>query len=231
MPRDRAKSGVRIFSAGPSARKRIGMDRPGNESPPSAILADGFPARDRSEIARMYWGAFGAKLRIALSPPEKAIGLLTEALDPDFAIVARAADGHLLGVAGFKTPAGSFMAIGFGRLVRHFGVAGALWRGAMLSPLVRRPEAGTLLMDGIFVAERARGQGVGTLLLRAIKRKAETSGCSLVRLDVIDTNPRAQQLYEREGFRAVAVRDLGPLRHLFGFRRATTMIAGSGESI
>ncbi|KAB2847490.1 MAG: GNAT family N-acetyltransferase, partial [Hyphomicrobiaceae bacterium] len=72
------------------------------------------------------------------------------------------------------------------------------------------------------------GRGVGTLLLRAIKRKAGEHDCSNVRLDVIDTNPRAQQLYEREGFRAVAVRNLGPLRHLFGFRRATTMMAESG---
>lgn len=79
-------------------------------------------------------------------------------------------------------------------------------------------------MDGIFVAERARGQGVGTLLLRAIKRKAEQQGFAQVRLGVIDTNPRARQLSERQGFRAVAVRNPGPLRRLFGFRRAA-MIA------
>ena len=63
------------------------------------------------------------------------------------------------------------------------------------------------------------------LLLNAIKRKAREQGCTQVRLDVIDTNPRARLLYEREGFRAVAVRNLGPLRKLFGFRYATTMIA------
>ncbi|MFN7633200.1 MAG: GNAT family N-acetyltransferase [Acetobacteraceae bacterium] len=201
------------------------MDSQSNESEPSVVLIDGFPERDRDEISRMYWVAFGEKLRIALSPPDRAIEMLAESLDPDYAIIARSVDGQLLGVAGYKTPAGSFMAINFECLRRHFGIFGATWRGLVLSLLVRQPAAGTLLMDGIFVTERARGQGVGKLLLSGIKRKAKEQGCSQVRLDVIDTNPRAQQLYEREGFRAVAIRNLGPLRHVFGFRRATTMMA------
>lgn len=205
------------------------MDNRNKDAEPILTLLDGFPGTDRSEIARMYWSAFGNKLRIALHPPDRAIDMLAEAFNPEFAIVARAADGQLLGVAGYKTPMGSFMAISFDRLKRHFGPAGAIWRGVVLSLLLRQPDAKTLLMDGIFVAERARGQGVGTLLLAAIKRKAADLGCSQVRLDVIDTNPRARQLYEREGFRAVVTRNLGPMRHLFGFRRATLMIAESNK--
>lgn len=197
---------------------------------PSISLFEGFPDSDRDEIAGMYWSAFGAKLSLALSPAERAIELLARALNPSSSIVARANDGRLLGVAGYKTATGSFAAIDFDCLRRQFGVAGAVWRGTILSFLERRPQAGILLMDGIFVAESARGQGVGTVLLNAVKRKAGELGCSQVRLDVIDTNPGAQRLYEREGFRAVAVRSLGPLRHLFGFRRATTMVADSGPA-
>lgn len=178
----------------------------------------------------MYWAAFGPKLSSALSPPDTAVALLAESVDPSFSIVARAGDGDLLGVAGYKSPLGSFVAIDFERLKRHFGFVGALWRGMLLSFLDRRPDAGTLLMDGIFVAERARGRGVGTLLMNAVKSKAREYGCPRVRLDVIDTNWRAQQLYEREGFQAVAVRNLGPLRHVFGFGAATTMIADSSPT-
>ncbi len=176
----------------------------------------------------MYWAAFGSKLKTALSPSDKAIELLVDVLNPNAAIVARAKDGQLLGVAGYKTEQDAFAAIGFAMMRRHFGVFGGLWRSAVFSLLARRPVAGTLLIDGIFVAERARGQGVGSLLLTGIKHKACEHGCQHVRLDVIDTNPKAQKLYEREGFRAVAVQHLGPLRHLFGFRYATTMIADSG---
>jgi GNAT superfamily N-acetyltransferase len=196
----------------------------------SITLSEGFTDNDRGEIARMYWASFGVKLRVALSPQDKAIAMLAEALNPTSAIVARAGNWQLLGLAGYKTAKGSFLAITFEVLKRHFGVVGAIWRGAVLCLLERRTDSSTLLMDGIFVAESARGQGVGTLLLGAIKRKAVEKGCSHVRLDVIDTNPRAQQLYEREGFKAVAIRNLGPLRHLFGFQRTTTMMAESSPT-
>lgn len=197
---------------------------------PSIILIDGFPDHDRDEIARMYWAAFGAKLGVALGPSATAIEIMGDALEPRAAIVARASSGGILGVAGYKTPETAFASIGFGRLRRHFGLAGALWRGAILSLLEQRSAAGFLQLEGLFVAERARGRGVGSVLLDAVKRKAAGLGYGEVRLNVVDTNPRARQLYEREGFRPVADRNLGPLRHLFGFRSATTMLAASGPT-
>ena len=78
-------------------------------------------------------------------------------------------------------------------------------------------------MDGIFVTKEARGLGLGTALLRAVKGEALKRGCGEVRLDVIDNNPRARKLYEREGFVAGNVQSLGPLKHLFGFSSATEM--------
>jgi RimJ/RimL family protein N-acetyltransferase len=45
-----------------------------------------------------------------------------------------------------------------------------------------------------------------------------------VRLDVIDTNPRARALYERKGFVATGEQKLGPLKPVFGFSSATTLI-------
>ena len=79
-------------------------------------------------------------------------------------------------------------------------------------------------MDGIFVAAAARGQGVGSALLAEIKNHAVTQGYQNVRLDVIDTNPQARALYGRNGFVAQSETDIDPFRHLFGFRKATTML-------
>ena len=79
-------------------------------------------------------------------------------------------------------------------------------------------------MDGIFVAPEARGQGVGTGLLDAVAAEAQRRGYAEVRLDVVEGNDRARALYEREGFRAVATQSTGVLRHVFGFRSATTMV-------
>ncbi len=70
----------------------------------------------------------------------------------------------------------------------------------ILSVLERDLKPGVFQLDGICVATEARGQGVGTLLLRAIKDEAQGLGMHEVQLDVIDTNPRARILDEREGF-------------------------------
>ncbi|WP_235820454.1 GNAT family N-acetyltransferase [Falsiruegeria litorea] len=79
------------------------------------------------------------------------------------------------------------------------------------------------VLDGIFVAEGARGLGVGTALLEAGHEQAQTLGLSRVELDVIDANPKAQALYERMGYVVTKQEDLGPLRHLFGFNTAYRM--------
>ena len=74
------------------------------------------------------------------------------------------------------------------------------------------------------MAQAARGQGVGSALLKAIIAEARRRGYHHVRLDVIDTNSRARALYERIGFVASDTHQLGPLRHVFGFRATTTMV-------
>ena len=79
-------------------------------------------------------------------------------------------------------------------------------------------------MDGIFVASHARGQGVGTALLDAVCQEAAKQGYTQVRLDVINTNPRAKALYLKEGFQELETTDIGPLRHIFRFRSATKMV-------
>ena len=78
-------------------------------------------------------------------------------------------------------------------------------------------------MDGIFVEPKARGQGVGTALLQAVEAHAAELKMQRIRLDVIDTNPRARALYEREGYSERSVLSLGPLKLIFGFSSAAQM--------
>jgi len=63
-----------------------------------------------------------------------------------------------------------------------------------------------------------------TALLEAICQEARSRGYAEVRLDVIDTNQRAKALYEREGFVPRGTQRLGPLRHVFKFSSAVTMV-------
>ncbi|HBS22587.1 MULTISPECIES: GNAT family N-acetyltransferase [Thalassospira] len=172
----------------------------------------------------LFWQAFRQKLAPVLKPEDKALQFLRRVVDPAHAISAVSSDGDLLGIAGFKTPAGAFIGGTLSDICAIYGALGGLWRGVLIDILERDLSEGGLLMDGIFVDPDARRKGVGTALLDAIAREARARDLAQVRLDVIDTNPRARALYERCGFVAGEVQELGLLRHLFGFRTATTMM-------
>lgn len=193
-------------------------------SNPHLSIEDGLPAVHREAAAHLFWDAFKAKLSLVMKPESRALAYLASNIDPDHAISAVSAGGELLGVAGYKTSKGGFVGGGLPELCAVYGWIGGVWRGFVLSLLDRPIEARTLQMDGIFVAAEARGQGVGTKLLDAVKQKARDLDCASVRLDVIDTNPRARKLYEREGFVAQETHETGLFRHVFGFRSSTRMV-------
>lgn len=182
----------------------------------------GFTQEERPEVAALYWQAFEGKLGFALGPAERALPFISKALDPTHALVARA-DGVLLGVAGIKTDKGRLVDGDFSDMRASYGLFGALWRVALLMVLERDLEPGVCQMDGIFVNARARGQGVGTVLLEAVADQARQSGARVVRLDVIDTNPRAEALYRKRGFVPVKREHTGPFKWIFGFGSALRM--------
>ncbi|NAZ37249.1 N-acetyltransferase [Rubellimicrobium sp. CFH 75288] len=187
-------------------------------------IALGFTDAERPEIAALYWEAFGTKLGRALGPRDRALRFVESVLSPRHALCARDAAGRLLGVAGFKTHDGALVGGGLSEMAAVYGWPGALWRMGLLALLARDTENARFLMDGLFVAPHARGQGVGTALLAAVAEEARARGFREVRLDVVEENPRARALYERLGYRAVARRSTGLLRHVFGFSAATTMV-------
>jgi len=187
------------------------------------VIQRGFPEAQRARAAELFWEAFSGKLGKIMRPEDKALVWIQQVLDPDFAISAVDETGNLLGLAGFKTSKGALVGGGLDDLAASYGWAGALWRGLLLSVLERDVDPDLLLMDGIFVAGEARGRGVGTALLDAIVEEARAQGKTGVRLDVIDTNPRAQALYERSGFKGVGTEETGMFAGLFGFRSVLRM--------
>ena len=187
-------------------------------------ISPGFDPSERAMVARLYWRAFGDKLGRVMGPDARAISFFETVLNPEFALVARAPDGVLLGLAGFKTSEGGLVEGSFAQMAQAYGRFGATWRGLMLSVLEREVKPDVFQMDGIFVDEGARGMGVGTALLQAVADEAQNRGLGQVHLDVIDINPRAMALYERVGFRAVKTERTGPFRWVFGFESATRMV-------
>ncbi|TXH95078.1 MAG: GNAT family N-acetyltransferase [Pseudorhodobacter sp.] len=190
----------------------------------TVTLRLGLPETLRAEAAARYWQAFGGKLGRVMGPDARALIYLTRVILADQAIVALDGRGQLLGLAGFKTPQGSF-AGGTARDLRAvYGVAGLCWRLPLLSLLGSEVDNDRFLLDGICVTPAARGRGVGTALMAAIEDEGRARGYAHVRLDVIDTNWRAKALYERLGYRTVKTDNIGLLRYAFGFTSALTMV-------
>jgi GNAT superfamily N-acetyltransferase len=186
-------------------------------------IVDHIPEANRTEAAALFWQAFKGKLGRVMHPEAKALSFLNRVLDPTHGIGAVASDGSLLGMAGFKTDKGALIGGGLSDLAKAYSWPGAIWRGLLLDMLERDTDPNVLTMDGIVVTSQARGKGVGTALLHAICARARDLGKAQVRLDVIDSNPRAEALYRREGFEAAGQKNLGMFAPLFGFRSAQTM--------
>jgi len=188
------------------------------------VISSGFSDAERATVAALYWEAFAAKLHYVMGPQDKALKFISAQLNPEFALVARGQDDRVLGVAGFKTSQGALISGGLRDLAAVYGWTSTLWRAPLLGLIERDLSDDVLLMDGICVASHARGMGLGSALLQAIKAETQSRGLSAVRLDVIDTNPRARGLYERRGFEAIGTENLGPLRWVFGFKSSTKML-------
>ncbi|MBB5722957.1 ribosomal protein S18 acetylase RimI-like enzyme [Loktanella ponticola] len=184
----------------------------------------GIPRGAKAQAAALYWGAFGEKLGTVMGPEPKAMAYILRVIDSRHAISAVDDDGTLLGVVGFKTNKGALVGGTYSDFAAIYGHLGAIWRAVLLSLLERDTENRRFLMDGIFVAPAARGKGVGSALLVAIMNEGHQRGYPSLRLDVIDTNPRAKALYERHGFAPTDTTKLGPLRHIFKFHSVTTMV-------
>lgn len=186
--------------------------------------AVGIPEGCRTTAAELYDQAFGQKLGPAIRDRAHRLDVLAAGLDLSKAIGAF--DGPtLVGLAGMHDRSGSLTGgIRFGMTRRRIGFLRAVRAFAVFALLDRSPGPDELLMDGIVVAEVARGRGIGTGLFAELERWAIASGFATIRLDVVDTNPDARRLYERLGFRPVKTERAAFLRPFMGFGASTTMV-------
>ena len=197
-------------------------------SEPDVVIELGLAAGLRDQAVAVYEEAFGDKMRMAVRDQQKRMAFVQRALVADNIVVARRGD-ELLGAAGLSSKGAPFAGGTLGsswdpRPYRDLlGWPGALWAvwGSRLAD--REPAADEVYVDGIAVASRARGLGIGTQLLGAICDVARDHGKRYGRLDVIDTNPRAQALYERVGYRVTKVQSFRWKQRWVGFGAMISM--------
>ncbi|MFJ9978366.1 GNAT family N-acetyltransferase [Streptomyces cyaneofuscatus] len=180
------------------------------------------PVGSEQRAAELYWDAFGRKLGPALNPPGKAVPFIAAHLNADRAVCALL-DGQLVGLAGYQHDGRGLTGGSACAVLRAYGHLRGLHRLVLLSLLERHPAPGQLAIDGIAVDPNMRGRGIGTLLIEGAAAVAAEQNCREIRLDVVDTNPRARALYERRGFKAVRTKRTSYLRGILGFGAVTTM--------
>ena len=171
---------------------------------PDIVVELGLPEALRPQAVEIFEEAFGSKMRTAIGDQRERMAFMRRAYQADNVIIARD-DGRLLGLAGLSSRGAPYDGGLLGsswdpRPYRDLlGWVGATWAVWGLRMSERRPKDDELYLDGIAVAPEARGLGVGTRLLDETTRLARAHGKRFVRLDVIDTHPRALAHYERVG--------------------------------
>jgi L-amino acid N-acyltransferase YncA len=78
---------------------------------------------------------------------------------------------------------------------------------AALAPTSARPVYAGVVWSSVYVAERARGRGIGRALLEELIRRSEAAGIWTLQAGVFPENRASVRLHEACGFRLVGVRE------------------------
>ncbi len=157
----------------------------------------GFEEKDRDSLADIIWSAFHTKADwIYKNDAQKEKEVMRALPLPENTIVARIGD-KIVGFLVFKT---SQTIKAKNKPLEEAMMRHRNWRTLLFLLLSHKPEEDELYIFLIAASPEARGAGVGTRLLHAAYDIARERGLQCATLHVVQDNPRAKQLYNREGF-------------------------------
>jgi L-amino acid N-acyltransferase YncA len=126
------------------------------------------------------------------------------------AVAAIFAEGVATGLATFETDAPSWAQWDAAHLAEHRLVAeldGEIVGWAAVVPYSRRAVYRGVAEESVYVAERARGRGVGRVLLSALIESARAGGLWTLQAGIFPENEPSLALHRSLGFREVGVRE------------------------
>ncbi|MDG6222185.1 MAG: GNAT family N-acetyltransferase [Candidatus Bathyarchaeota archaeon] len=191
----------------------------------SVELRFGVTENQQAKVANIFYDAFGAKFNKFYGNKPKVINFLSKSLRNDRTVVALK-NGKLVGFAGLEHDKKSFIGPCFKQTSHVFDLATfvAVFV-AKFFVLAKKTKPKELHLESLAVSKTERGKWVGSKLLQFVLNYARSKGFSQIKLEVVDTNPRARQLYERFGFKEVEVHKVPyPFSFLLGFKSVTEMV-------
>lgn len=177
-------------------------------------------ARDRSNLENP---------RLMRSPP-----VSIQRLTPEHWLgVARIyADGIATGNATFETEVPGWEQWNAAHLAEHRFVAlrdGEVVGFVAAAPVSDRCVYGGVVENSVYVAESARGSGIGRLLLERLVSSTEDAGIWTIQSGIFPENAASLRLHERAGFRVVGRRSR--LGQLHGVWRDVLLVERRSEVI
>ena len=161
----------------------------------------------KSEAAKLFYQSFIPKfhhLWFYNKNEEEVYSVLRNVLNYKYGIYA-ILDHKVVGILGmdFGTEK-SFLDLNLSAFTDTFGFFGGMCRYLknIGEDLLVHTRAHALQprIHPIAVAEEVRGKGVGGKLMKAFEQYSRKAGCTAMALEVVDNNPGAIKLYEREGY-------------------------------
>jgi L-amino acid N-acyltransferase YncA len=120
------------------------------------------------------------------------------------------AQGIATGLATFETAPPSWHEFDRTRLAEHRFVAtedGEIVGWVAVSPTSGRECYAGVVEHSVYVAERARGRGVGRILLEALLASTDAAGIWTIQTSIFPENETSLALHRRLGFRVVGRRE------------------------
>jgi ribosomal protein S18 acetylase RimI-like enzyme len=180
-------------------------------------MQEGLTSDMIDDAVRLFLSAFRDKLTPVLGDDERMVALFKASVNPDSCLAA-SDQGRLVGLLAVKVTGQTFLDVNFITVRSLYGFFGAVSRTVMLKIMDHSVRPKELYVEAIAVDEKARGEGIGTKLIEEVVRLAGNRAMERVTLEVINTNPRALQLYQRLGFSISNRMRIWPVNRIFGWK-------------
>lgn len=182
----------------------------------------------KQKVAEIFYDSFIKKfsrLWLFANSAQQGVQCLRQCINYESGLYA-VNNGTVLGFVGLEWGKGNYTDLKFNSLNKVFGFSGAIWRYLaykIFRLFHHHVNENGVHIDPIAVSQEARGKGIGSMLLNASFEYAKAMGKRKIVLEVVDTNPDAQKLYERTGFVVTKKEHLAMLTSKAGFTEVIHM--------
>jgi ribosomal protein S18 acetylase RimI-like enzyme len=182
----------------------------------------GLPEELRHRAAIICYEGFRSRMELLVGSQQKGVALLECSMDEELGLTALQ-KGRLVGFVGLQYENRPFFQFKRSQFIKELGFLRGLLVFLLFNLSATQIKPEEIFVNVIVVDASMRGKGIGTSLMQAVFEIAQQNKLYAVVLEVIDTNPDAQRLYERLGFKPVRTRKHRYLRNLIGSSAVTTM--------